>query len=170
MADVKGKSQGTQPPPPVSDGGHPMPRIATPEKSVTLRHHRLARDASMRPEPVSNPDLGSSPRRNSSGDSHETGQSDPKNWFDRSNRNHPAAYDYASMDGMCISPSHLFCPHLISFQSIHPFSRNSPTRPTENPTHVRELRTNTLPPGIHSHSSSGPRSPRTAAAPMTFEV
>lgn len=100
MADVKTKSQGTQPPP-TSARGHPMPRRASPEQSVTLRHHRLARDASMRPEPASNGDTATSPRRNSSGESQITGQSDPKNWFDRSNRNPPAVFDQGSMDGKC---------------------------------------------------------------------
>lgn len=100
MADVKTKSQGTQPPP-RSARGHPMPRRASPEQSVTLRHHRLARDASMRPEPASNGDTGTSPRRNSSGESQITGQSDPKHWFDRANRNPPAAFDQGSMDGKC---------------------------------------------------------------------
>ncbi|KAJ4421134.1 hypothetical protein N0V82_003898 [Gnomoniopsis sp. IMI 355080] len=97
MADVKTKAQDTRPSP-TSARGHPMPRRASPEQSVTLRHHRLARDASMRPEPVSNGDPGTSPRRNSSGESQLTGQSDPKKWFDRSNRNPPAAFDQGSMD------------------------------------------------------------------------
>ncbi|KAF3763801.1 frequency like sequence [Cryphonectria parasitica EP155] len=82
----------------LSDRGHPMPRRTTPEKSVTLRHHRLARDASMRPEPSSNAGSGVLRRRNSSGESHETRQSDPKHWFDRSNRNPPVAFDHATMD------------------------------------------------------------------------
>jgi hypothetical protein len=41
-----------------------------------------------------------SPRRNSSGDSHETGQSDPKTWFDHSNQNPTATFDNHIMDGM----------------------------------------------------------------------
>lgn len=97
MGDVKkGHLAALQPR--TSERGHPMPRRATPETSVTLRHHRLARDASMRPEPASNADPGSSARRNSSGDSHVTGHSDPKNWFDLSNRNAPTAFDSTSMD------------------------------------------------------------------------
>ncbi|KAI3401133.1 hypothetical protein diail_279 [Diaporthe ilicicola] len=52
----------------------------------------------MKPETGSNAVSGSSPRRNSSGESHDTGQSDPKRWFDRSNRNAPAAFDHATMD------------------------------------------------------------------------
>lgn len=53
----------------------------------------------MRPETGSNAVSGSSPRRNSSGESHVTGQSDPKRWFDLSNKNAPAAFDHATMDG-----------------------------------------------------------------------
>ncbi|CAN8105049.1 unnamed protein product [Discula destructiva] len=97
MGDVDAMPKGTQPIP-TSARGHPMPRRASPEQSVTLRHHRLARDASMRPEPTSQPDHLTSPRRDSSNESHATGQSDPKNWFDRSNRNAPAAFDQNSMD------------------------------------------------------------------------
>ncbi|PSR97752.1 frequency clock protein [Coniella lustricola] len=97
MVPVKGSRQGT-PEPRVNERCHPMPRRATPEKSVTLRHHRLARDASMRPEPGSKAGSGGPQRRLSSGESNYTGQSDPKHWFDRSNRNPPAAFDHATMD------------------------------------------------------------------------
>lgn len=38
------------------------------------------------------------PRRNSSGESHDTGHSDPKKWFDQSNENPTASYSQA-MDG-----------------------------------------------------------------------
>ncbi|KAK2607991.1 hypothetical protein N8I77_006629 [Diaporthe amygdali] len=98
MADSEARAHGVQPGPPISDRGHPMPRRASPQGSVTLRHHRLARDASMKPETGSNAVSGSSPRRNSSGESHVTGQSDPKKWFDLSNSNAPAAFDHATMD------------------------------------------------------------------------
>ncbi|KAM5351828.1 hypothetical protein ACJ41O_004551 [Fusarium nematophilum] len=94
-------SQGTQPRP-SSRTGHPLPRRTSPANSVTLRHHRLARDASLRASPGSAPPMAtaatSSPRRNSSGDSHETGQSDPKNWFDLSNQNPTATFDNNIMD------------------------------------------------------------------------
>jgi hypothetical protein len=43
-------------------------------------------------------DLKQSTRRNSSGESRVTGQSDPKSWFDRSNRNAEARYDPSGMD------------------------------------------------------------------------
>lgn len=94
-------SHGTQPPPPPA-AHHPLPRRASAADSVTLRHHRLARDASLRASPGSGPtiysNVTSSPRRNSSGDSHETGQSDPKQWFDQSNQNPTATFDNV-MDG-----------------------------------------------------------------------
>ncbi|KAK0725417.1 frequency clock protein [Lasiosphaeris hirsuta] len=95
------KSQGTQPPP---DRGHPQPRRTSPENSVTLYHHRLARDTTRRASagPVDAPAIVASPsRRNSSGESqsHESAApSDPKKWFDRSNRNPMATFDASSMD------------------------------------------------------------------------
>lgn len=84
------------------------PRRASPANSLTLQNHGLARDASLRASPGSarsnNPsDVASSPRRNSSGDSHETGQSDPKKWFDRSNQNPTATFDSNVMDGAFFS-------------------------------------------------------------------
>ncbi|GJN71462.1 hypothetical protein PLICBS_005527 [Purpureocillium lilacinum] len=101
MQSTANKSHGTQPPP-VSPTGHPLPRRTSPANSVTLRHHRLARDASLRASPGSGPAVTSqttsSPRRNSSGDSHETGQSDPKKWFDQSNENPTATFDNNTMD------------------------------------------------------------------------
>ncbi|ROV95600.1 hypothetical protein VSDG_05377 [Cytospora chrysosperma] len=97
MPNSRDISQGSLPLPP-NARGHPMPRRASPENSVTLRHHRFARDASMKPPTGTNVSPGSPPRRDSSGESHLTGQSDPKNWFDRSNQNAPAAFDHATMD------------------------------------------------------------------------
>ncbi|KAJ2976717.1 hypothetical protein NUW58_g8015 [Xylaria curta] len=71
------------------------PRRTTLENSITLRHHRDARNASSRYPPPSTPKAHSSaakaqanpPRRNSSDESNETGWSDPRQWFDKSNRN-----------------------------------------------------------------------------------
>ncbi|KND89405.1 Frequency clock protein [Tolypocladium ophioglossoides CBS 100239] len=93
---------GTQPPP-LSPTGHPLPRRNSAANSVTLRHHQLARDASLRANPGSGTAINSnttpySPRRNSTGDSHETGQSDPKNWFDQSNEHPTATFDNNAMD------------------------------------------------------------------------
>lgn len=79
---------------------HTNPRRVSPANSVTLRHHRLAREASARRSNGSSPpqhdrsnDL--SPRQNSSGDSRETTTSDPKKWFDQSNQNPTATYSNA---------------------------------------------------------------------------
>ncbi len=80
------------------------PRRASPANSLTLQNHGLAGDASLRASPGSARSKPSnvhfSPRRNSSGNSHETGQSDPKKWFDRSNQNPTATFDSNVMDGM----------------------------------------------------------------------
>jgi hypothetical protein len=96
-------SHGTQPPPSSSKTGHPLPRRASPANSVTLRHHRLARDASLKASQGSGPAVKTttttSPRRNSSGDSNETGQSDPNTWFDQSNQNPTATFDSNVMEG-----------------------------------------------------------------------
>lgn len=102
MPDNNETSQVKQP----SPTGHPLPRRTSPSNSVTLRHHRLARDASLRASPgsaaVNTDNAMSSPRRNSSGESHETGQSDPKKWFDQSNQNPTATFDNNTMDRKCI--------------------------------------------------------------------
>ncbi|KEY65388.1 hypothetical protein S7711_04285 [Stachybotrys chartarum IBT 7711] len=96
MSEAPTQSQGA---PQLSPTGHPLPRRAEPGKSVTLLHHRLARDASSRggpaPAQAKNPDESSSPRRNSSGDSYDTTHSDPMKWFDRSNENPTATYNSA---------------------------------------------------------------------------
>ncbi|KAM0192048.1 hypothetical protein ACHAPQ_002800 [Fusarium lateritium] len=93
---------GTQPLPSSSKTGHPLPRRASPANSVTLRHHRLARDASIKAAQGQKPAVmattTSAPRRNSSGDSHETGHSDPNTWFDQSNQNPTATFDSNVME------------------------------------------------------------------------
>ncbi|KAG4259692.1 hypothetical protein FPRO03_12734 [Fusarium proliferatum] len=95
-------SHGTQPPPSSSKTGHPLPRRTSPANSVTLRHHRLAQDASINAGqgsgPAIKPTKTGSPRRNSSGDSHETGHSDPNTWFDQSNQNPTATFDSNVME------------------------------------------------------------------------
>lgn len=98
MVDQQHRSHGTQPPPSSTDRGHPLPRRTSPEKSVTLRSYRLAPDATMKASPhaAGATELSSSLRRNSSGESHDTGHSDPKKWFDRSNRNPTATFDDAN--------------------------------------------------------------------------
>ncbi|TRX92572.1 hypothetical protein FHL15_006499 [Xylaria flabelliformis] len=90
MADPKNTQAGTNLPPVT----YTNPRRTTPENSITLRHHRLARDASKRNPPPTIPNAHSSaakgqakpPRRNSSDESNETGLSDPRQWFDNSNQ------------------------------------------------------------------------------------
>lgn len=98
MADTQPKSQGTGPPLTEQAVTYRNPRRVSPANSVTLRHHRLAHDASMRASPASAQPSGSqlsNNRRNSSGDSHDTGQSDPMNWFDKSNQNPTATFGNA---------------------------------------------------------------------------
>ncbi|KAI0424338.1 frequency clock protein [Xylaria sp. FL1042] len=77
------------------------PRRTSPEKSITLRHHRLARDASRRHPPPSIPNAHSSAikaRRNSSEESNETRWSDPKQWFEQSNQNPKGTLNTSHMD------------------------------------------------------------------------
>lgn len=166
MADNNPQAQSTQSQ--VSDRGHPMPRRATHEASVTLRHHRMARDASMKPS-----SLGTGPVRfanldtaNSPGDSLDTGHSDPKNWFDRSNKNNnpSAAFDQSSMDGMCELCNLCCYMQTDPFQSIPLSSKNRPTRPTKIPALHIVLDAQEL----SRHISS--KQPHTAAAPTTIEA
>ncbi|KAL7910934.1 frequency clock protein [Trichoderma velutinum] len=88
--------------PPLSSTGHPLPRRTSPENSITLRHHQLARDASLKASrgsvPPNQSDQDASPRRASSGESHETSQSDAKKWFNQSNQNPTATFDSNAMD------------------------------------------------------------------------
>ena len=99
MADHDAKPHRAHPPP-LFGRGPTMPRRSTPERSAAPRqHHRLARDSpaatradSVVPCPT---DLRSS---NSSGESQVTGRTDPKKWFDRSNRNPVATLDPNRMD------------------------------------------------------------------------
>lgn len=99
----------------------------------------------MRPEPVSNGDTGTSPRRNSSGESQVTGQSDPKKWFDRSNRNPPAAFDQGSMD---VDPPFYQKQSDSSNEDMNPARSSGYPFPTSlyHPTHLR--------PPMPAHSSS----------------
>ncbi|KAK4224563.1 putative frequency clock protein [Podospora fimiseda] len=97
MANDTNEGHDTQQP---LDRGHPMPRRASPETSVTLKHHRLTREASKRATALDAASQQhhkvSSPRRNSSGESQETDSS--KKWFDRSNANPTGTYDTGAMD------------------------------------------------------------------------
>jgi hypothetical protein len=102
MPDNNDQTTTGEPPQPVSPTGHPLPRRVSPGNSITLRHHKLARDASLRALSEETPSKQntelSSPRRNSSGDSHETAQSDPKQWYDRNNENATATFDNTLME------------------------------------------------------------------------
>ncbi|KAH8903266.1 hypothetical protein BR93DRAFT_947329 [Coniochaeta sp. PMI_546] len=103
MADQSTNAHGIQPPPSRTARGHPLPRRASPEQSVTLYHHQLARDAlHRRASPLRakgaplEADAAASAalaRRQSSGESNETRNTDPKTWFDKSNQNPTATYD-----------------------------------------------------------------------------
>ncbi|TGJ87466.1 hypothetical protein E0Z10_g1264 [Xylaria hypoxylon] len=82
------------------------PRRTSPENSITLRHHRLARDASRKHPRPSIPNPHPSPvkaqlklsKRNSSGESNETHQSDPRHWFEQSNQNAQGTFGTSVMD------------------------------------------------------------------------
>ncbi|KAK1753091.1 putative frequency clock protein [Echria macrotheca] len=88
MDNTRQRAHGAQPPP-GDDRGHPQPRRTTPETSVTLRHHRISRDATRKHSPAVDATAGviSATRRDSSDESHDTAASDPRGWFNRSNRN-----------------------------------------------------------------------------------
>ncbi|ETS83982.1 hypothetical protein PFICI_05858 [Pestalotiopsis fici W106-1] len=105
MVDAGKKPAGSTPPPVT----YTNPRRTSPENSITLRHHRMARQASQRnlekqqalarttKQTIPIVSVTESPRRNSSGESHETGVSDPRQWYEQSNQNHPTTAG-ASMD------------------------------------------------------------------------
>ncbi|KAI2631182.1 frequency clock protein [Xylaria nigripes] len=85
---------------------------APPDYSKTTRHHRLSRDGSKQhavfaiPNSNLNRNTHSNsskvqleiPRRKSSGESNETGCSDPRQWFDQSNLNSGDIFDGGAMD------------------------------------------------------------------------
>jgi len=88
------------------------PRRTSPENSITLRHHRLAQEASRlnqqalrrrtTPAPPNIPAVKvsqpKSPRRGSSGESNTTGLSDPRKWFNGANANRSGNIDTSAMD------------------------------------------------------------------------
>ncbi|KAJ4213084.1 hypothetical protein NW757_014768 [Fusarium falciforme] len=103
MSSNRSSSFRTQPPP----TGRPLHRCNSPEKSVD---YCLACDAS----------LGASPRRNSSSNSHGTGQSDPQKWFDHSNQNPTATIGNNTID----IDFPFFQPESSSSNSESPYSQN----------------------------------------------
>ncbi|KAI0018885.1 frequency clock protein [Xylariomycetidae sp. FL0641] len=100
MADPKNVSAGSEPPPTPGLTSR-NPRRTSPENSITLRHHRLGRELNRRYTPANIPNAQGKmkhSRRQSSGESHGTGVSDPKKWFDSSNRNDATDLDTSAMD------------------------------------------------------------------------
>ncbi|KAI1099024.1 frequency clock protein [Jackrogersella minutella] len=88
MSDSKNVPAASRPPPITFKN----PRRTTAEASITLQPYRLATTRNASPAAAR-----SVPRRNSSGDSNETGQS-AKNWFEASNKNAMANMDTRAMD------------------------------------------------------------------------
>ncbi|KAK1854917.1 frequency clock protein [Colletotrichum chrysophilum] len=140
--------------PPTSPKGHPLPRRSSPETSVTLRHHRLARQASeraasSRAAAVASSGSSSSARRQSSGESHNTGPSDPKTWFDQNNENPTADYSNA----MDVDPPF--------FQKESDSSNEDQAKPTSSyPQHLLKppVTGNLKPSATHSSSADDYRS------------
>ncbi|KAH9904463.1 frequency clock protein [Xylariomycetidae sp. FL2044] len=133
-------------PPPVT---YVNPRRTSPQNSITLKHHRLGREASKRHFPhipnVKAREI-SSPRRNSSGESNETGFSDPKKWFDHSNHNALGNLDTTAMD---VDPP--FYQRETDSSNEHV---TRPTVPTQSPAYrFLQNRAPNFRPGL-THSSS----------------
>lgn len=160
MSETGNNPHGTQPPP----VGHSLPRRTSPANSVTLRHHRVARDASRRASTGSVPpgnttNSTSSARGGSSGASHDTGHSDPKTWFDQSNKNPTATFDSHAMDSTLSFSSKIRVSHVLTrMQSTRRSSRKSRARPT---------RTNHINSPLSSPRSSRPSR---AAVPTSTEA
>ncbi|KAL0939688.1 frequency clock protein [Colletotrichum truncatum] len=145
MPDLKHTSHGAQPP--TSPKGHPLPRRSSPEHSITLRHHRLAREASERAASsrvaaAASSRSSSSARRQSSGDSQKSGPSDPTKWFDQNNENPTVGFSHA----MDVDPPF--------FQKESDSSNEDTGKPTSYPAHLlKPPMTGTLKPSA-THSSS----------------
>ncbi|KAK1705124.1 frequency clock protein [Colletotrichum lupini] len=127
MPDAQFTSEGGRPP--KSPKGHPLPRRSSPEHSITLRNHRLAHEATekaalTRALAAASPESSSSPNRQSSGESHNTGPSDPEKWFDQNNENPTTTYAGA----MDVDPP---------FFQKESDSSNDDAKPSAYPTHLR---------------------------------
>ncbi|KAI1333304.1 frequency clock protein [Xylariaceae sp. FL0255] len=151
MPDTKNTSNA----PPGRGVTYTNPRRTSPEHSITLRHHRLAQENSKRFSPTAIPNANStprkaqvqSPRRNSSGESNETGPSDPRKWFDQSNKNAQAAVDTSAMD---IDPPFFQKETDSSNEEIHNVI------PTQSPAYrFVQNRGPTFRPGLTQSSSAG---------------
>lgn len=101
MADTTTQTTGLKDPPATPAVTYKNPRRTSPENSITLRHHRMAREASRRNASMAAAapqiSITKSPRRNSSKESQNTAISDPTRWFDQSNEHHNAVFD-STMD------------------------------------------------------------------------
>ncbi|KAK1972598.1 hypothetical protein LY78DRAFT_565701 [Colletotrichum sublineola] len=143
MSDAQHPSNGTQPP--TSPKGHPLPRRSSPENSITLRNHRLANEANAKAlsmcAAAAENSSGSSPHRQSSDESHNTGPSDPKKWFEQSNENPTILYS----NGIDVDPPF--------FQKESDSSHEDNPQPTSYPTHLRPSMAGALKPSA-THSSS----------------
>ncbi|KAK1986474.1 frequency clock protein [Colletotrichum cereale] len=149
MSDDQHPSHGTQPP--TSPKGHPLPRRSSPENSITLHNHRLAHEAnakelSMRAAAAATRSESSSPYRQSSGESHNTGPSDPNKWFEQSNENPKALYS----NGIDIDPPF--------FQKESDSSNEDNPQPTSYPTYLRPVQGTLKPSATHSSSADDYRS------------
>ncbi|KXH62097.1 hypothetical protein CNYM01_13298 [Colletotrichum nymphaeae SA-01] len=153
MTDPQPLSEGGRPP--SSPNGHPLPRRSSPEHSVTLRNHRLAHEATekaalARALAAASSGSSSSPNRQSSGESHNTGPSDPEKWFDQNNENPTTTYDGA----MDVDPP---------FFQKESDSSNDDAKPSAYPTHLRPpmagmMNRASKPSGTHSSSADDYRS------------
>ncbi|KAI0127844.1 frequency clock protein [Xylariales sp. AK1849] len=140
MASPRTKPAGTGLPPVT----YINPRRTSPEKSITLKHHRMAREAPRR-NAAPKVSIVDSPRRQSSDESDETGFSNPKRWFDRSNENPSAVFD-SSMD---VDPPFFQKETDSSNEESHHIV------PTQSPAYkFVQSRNQGLRPGFTRHSSS----------------
>jgi hypothetical protein len=167
-------TDGRPPETPLSSTGHPLPRRTSAENSVTLRHHQLARDASLKasrdsvPPNQSNDESLSSPRRNSSGESHETGQSDAKKWFNQSNENPTATFDSNAMDGeyrAVVQRCHVSCTHA---RTVDPpfFQKESDSSNEDKPYQYQSA----APPKLSNARSSSADDYRSVIDDLTVEI
>ncbi|KAH6983125.1 frequency clock protein [Ilyonectria sp. MPI-CAGE-AT-0026] len=171
MSSTEGKSHGIQPPT-TAPTGHPLPRRVPPSQSVTLRHQLFARDASnrVRPgSPLAKERTPTFPRPNSSSESHDTGPSDPKNWFDQSNENPTATFDNTVMDGKHRIVSSILLNMMADTIPVDPpfFQKESDSSNEEKPyTYGNQL----APPKVETAQSSSADDYRSVIDDLTIEI
>jgi hypothetical protein len=76
---------------------HPMPRRASPENSITLRNHRLAREASLRPNVSQHSPSTEAPTFRPTPTAGDSDDANAADWFDNENQN--TRHGAQSMDG-----------------------------------------------------------------------